>query len=756
MASFDDSYAEPLCTSMHKINMMLHKLNMIGTGVVLPGDSDANYLKHLGFTEKALSSYITDTDRAGFRLVNATPGKFMFYLDRDVPNGSYTLVQCLSGCNSANECYILHVRIKSCKIDRDKLGEFRLTDIGEDADGYSLPGKTDNIIHSAEIDPDNLKVGNVVVSNEPPKRLLVLKKQDPQKKNFKFTEYFTEVQTIRVHRDTCHFLTAGNTESLARGHYSMSPPTRFVDDGMYMDKELPAFNACKCTFLAMYQREVSTGDTQLSIKRYFNNAPNITQRIDWKVYAGRIDGDRFTENVAILWIDDRYQSSRLSIDPKISGGLVKHEGNHAHIFINIFIVLHHWARHDAIKGVDADTLLWKSDQTYSPYDSFYKKSFDAADQTLLRTYDFTITQCLRNWVYGILDALQNNGAEWDDGTAGWGPDDDREDMTTHTPFNEIMMRQMLRDGVEELNTMLSGTGQQLHPRSGLFAGLFATPITAAHDNTLSDEMLADYTARAGIIMQHAFTAAFPSFTHVGVDGVVNVEKFLSHIMTIYQTPQMRQLSNLQLISAGALAGNYFTNDSDVYNILETFERHPILFPSDLKRGDLLFIYDSEGVRIAYFHAFRWIDKKDSLLLELDHYDQTHAEESQQDDAFMLTHTWGLREAARDPGQVSEANRLIRMLKSDHKRDQAYIRDLANRLRDQIRDGSENAHSLVPAARAAEISIKKTNELYRKKAFQYWIPIIDYTLVKGQPPSRDDMYVRDIFNVYTVSARANEK
>ena len=702
---------------------MLHKVNMIGMEVTPAGETDANYLKYLGYTEKAFAKFRKEFDTFG--IDKAIPGKFMFYLDKDIPNGSYTLVQCLSKCNPANECYVLHVRIKNCKIDRERLEEFRLTNLRWEEQGYSLSGKEGYTVST--FTPADLSTGNIVqhVSNESPKRLLVFKKHDEP--NLRFTEYLTEVQTIRIHQDTCKFLKAGNSGSLANGYPVMPPPMRFVDDGLYEVKELEVFEACKCTFLAMYQREVSTGDTQLSIKRYFNNTPSVGGKIQWKVYAGRIDGVGFTEKGAVGWVEDRYQPSRLTIQPREYQGLQKHKGNHTHIFINIFIVLHHWARHDAKKGPDADTLLWKSDQTYSPYDSFYKKTFETADQTLLRTYDFTITQCLRNWVYGILDALKKNRAEDDDERALRNP----KSLEDRETYIRLMLRQTLTDGVKELNTMLTGEeGRRWGPDLEHVPETFTTPIMAANDEPLTADTQTDLKRRAAIIIQHAFAAAFPSsvsFTDFYDDGRVDVDRFVQHVMDLYTKPKIRKLSNLQIIALSSLAGTYFANDSDAYSILDTLQKNPILFPSELKRGDLLLIYDSEGVSIAYFHAFRWIDKKDSLLVELEHYEQKHAEARGQDEEYMREYTERLRHLE---GQMA----------AQHWPDEEYRRDNAERLRVQY------AHHL----RTVEIVRNGTNDKYRQKAFQYWIPIIEYTLVKGQPPSRIDMYVRDIFNVYTVS------
>jgi hypothetical protein len=709
MASLSDSYTDPINTYMHKINRMLDKVNMIGSEVTHAGESDAKYLRYLGLTEKAFAKFKKDPDTFG--IDKAVPGKFMFYLDKDIPNGSYTLVQCLSRCNPANECYILHVRIKNCKIDREKLDELRLTDLIWNENGHSLQGEKDYTIRT--FGPNDLTAGSIVEheSKEYPKRLLVFKKYDEP--HLRFTEYTTEVQTIKIHQDTCHFLKTGNRGSRARAE--MSPPIRFVDDGMYDESEKQAYQACLCTFLAMYQREVSTGDTQLSIKRYFNNAPDAAmKRMKWKVYAGRIDGDRFTEKETVRWIEDRYQPSRLTIQPKISGGLQQYKGNHTCIFINIFIILHHWARHDAKKGNGADTLLWKSDQTYSPYDSFYKKTFDTADQTLLRTYDFTITQCLRNWVYGILDVLKKKRGEDDDDGGLMNPESSEDRKT----YLRLMLRQTLTAGIKELNIML--TGEQDRTR---FPGLeyvpetFATPIMAANDETLRTNEQADLTTRAGIIIQQAFAAAFPSFTAVSIAGVVDIDVFVQHIMDLYTRPQIRQLLNLQQIATSSLAGNYYTNDSDTYDVLETLRKHPILFPTELKKGDVLLIYDSEGVSIAYFHAFRWIGKKDSLLMELEHYKGSRAEERQRDDEFMREFTEYVEQSRNRPFEYPP----------------------------QV-----NPTALQYHLRFQEFKQKEKTESYRQKAFQYWIPIIEYTLVKGRPPSHNDMFVRDIFNVYIVS------
>ena len=330
-------------------------------------------------------------------------------------------------------------------------------------------------------------------------------------------------------------------------------------------------------------------------------------------------------------------------------------------------------------------------------------------------------------MYGILDALKKKRGEYDDEEALRNPDS-LEDRETYI---RLMLRQTLTDGVRELNTMLTyEEGSRWGPDVVYVPGLFTTPIMAANDEPLTADTQTDLKRRAAIIIQHAFAAAFPSsvsFTDFYDDGRVDVDRFVQHVMDLYTKPKIRKLSNLQIIALSSLGGTYFANDSDAYSILDTLQKNPILFPSELKRGDLLLIYDSEGVSIAYFHAFRWIDKKDSLLVELEHYEQKHAEARGQDEEYMREYTERLRHLE---GQMA----------AQHWPDEEYRRDNAERLRVQY------AHHL----RTVEIVRNGTNDKYRQKAFQYWIPIIEYTLIKGQPPSRDDMYVRDIFNVYTVS------
>ena len=602
----------------------------------------------------------------------------MFYKDDDIPNGEYKLVQCISACNHANECFISTVRIVNCKIN---VSEFDRAQEQWDGIGVGLDNKVFTPIAITHGRP--LTNTSVLISKSDPKRRLIFKSFDASNASMaKCIEYTPERKIATINTKTCKFTLQGNTAALTE--VAVDPPSRFTDDGLCeTEKE---FTTCFCTFLAMYQREVSTGDSQLSIKRYFCNEPYNQDPLKWKVYGGRVDetdfeSERFVEKKTVRWIDDKYVGERLNsqaktwtdAEPIISGGLIRYRGEHCHIFINLFIVLQHWARHDAVKGPKADELLWKLDQTYSPYDRFYRQSFPNAHETNLRTYDFTITQCLRNWIYGLYMYADYSSADTDN------VDIKQQEM-------DAIIFPMIDLHVAELNTLLVGSTE------------FPTPISAGTDMSEADPDHVSYTQRAREIMQNALKAAFPGIEKnphvIQDDGTLHRQGFKEYILHNCSRPTTHKIPPLSTLATAKLNGKYIPTEEPAYEIISNMKQLPIISPLRMKRNDLMLIYDPDGVSIAYFDAVVWIDRSQSLGIELGAYNAKTREEEET---------------------------MSRIAERD--RDAVYF---INHLRRQA----------------------ATRNIYRRKKFQFWIPLVTYSMTRMDRPD-PQFYVRDLFNVFTV-------
>jgi hypothetical protein len=593
---------------MEAINCMLGKMSYLGASVSV--ESDKQFLKYLGEKESRLSNMKIERKSYVLDVRQVKPGNFMFYKDTENPNSEFRLVQCISQCNPANECFALTVKIVNCKID---ISEYSIANEEWDGIGHALQQKT------LTINRDNPppSITSILVSNEDPTRKVVFKKMD-EAKTAKCTEYIPEVKTIRVNEGSCKMLTIGNIGALGRA--AISPPSRFIDDGLFdntaTDSEsltVNAYDACYCTFLAMYQREVSTGDSQLSIKRYFCNNPLAQTKLKWKVYCGRVDDDptnpthTFIEKPRVRWIDDKYVSSRLTAHAKTwediktpyTEGLIRYRGEHTHIFINIFIILQHWTRHDAEKGPVADELLWRQDQTYSPYDIFYRPSFHNAQATNLRTYDFTITQVLRNWILGVFTYAHHE-------TLG----EANREIKLHSM--QTVASLLIMQGFDELNTLL-------HDKTD-----FPTPIVAGTDTDKSPKY-DGYKLRAITIMKKAVTAAFPLFTLETTrdDEIFVTATLTDHIITQYLTDEIKTLPPLMALAATSLVGTYHPSDSEAYSAINNLKKWPIISPYKQKKDDIVLIYDTEGVSIAYFDSVVWCDRLSMLSFELRHFEDNN-------------------------------------------------------------------------------------------------------------------------------------
>lgn len=439
----------------------------------------------------------------------------------------HVLVQCVSTANQANECFIAILERRKQVITEDEFSKFRNTGIEWANEGYMIPWtigmdeSKNDATRSPQAQATRALRGTVFTHNT---RVFVCEKDWNEGKSITLTEYTPRIENIRLTDDTCKFIARGDKGSLVIPE--KDPPTRFIDDGSADNAR--KFEESPCTFLAMLQREMAHGNTMISIKHYYCNDPDkYEETIPWKVFCGRTDVHTLESDKANV-IDDRY--------PRVPGpftgslGRFKSRG-HTHVFINAFIILHHWARHDAGKGEKADECLWSADTSFSPYDRYYKLSFEQAEETNLCANDFTLSQCLRAWFYAIghmTEASMKRG---------------RGEYVTGSISIDWMKRILERD-IGELNQLLTCATTP-------DGAAFPDPIYAATDYEPGSAPHSQLLGRARVIFRKAFLNAFPidAFAKpyiaddmVREDGIINITlatEFLTQEFTsvyIHQSP----------------------------------------------------------------------------------------------------------------------------------------------------------------------------------------------------------------------------
>ena len=593
---------------------------LLQSSTMLVNNEDDKCLIYLGMTYKQLSG-------KGFeRMSSPAPskiksGNFIFY--------DKTLAICISECNHANECYVLIMERITHNIEKTQLKKTNIDLTSEPRDFLKLALK-----QKIEYETNDNEINNNDVVSWNEKLLVVKEKIHKRVPNWsKCTEYIAQIQPITIDSNTCVLLQAGNASCLLDDMKEISPPSKFVDNGFFDESIEIIFKVSYCTFLAMIQHEIVFGDTPISIKHYFCNNPyKQNTKINWKVYCGRIlkpigfdddnDEPHFIQKKTVKWVNDQYVNSRSEETDSaefIFNGFYRHRGNHSRIFINIFIIIHHWARHDASKSDEADKFLWRLDLVYNPYDNYYRPSLNSAQETLLKTYDFTITQCLRLWVDSIISEVQYKVMDIYQ----------REDKGQ---FYERIKKDMILT-IQELNDMIPLDSTATNSLDIVPAGddsdrgRFPDPIQAALDSR-DDANYTTYKTWVIAIIRNAVKEAFPLFIDDNENLFFDPEKFADFIDEHYfenirslvkvrniTPPWAGPLNSLQAICIKTLAGGWASNDSEFYDIA-TQLREQVVCPSALLPNDIILIFDEEGVTVAYFIRVVWKGKSEVLDNEL--------------------------------------------------------------------------------------------------------------------------------------------
>jgi len=263
----------------------------------------------LGMTWKQLSDRRLETSKTPY---SVRPGQFLYY--RDTHDDPMRLSQCVSGCNNDGEFAVLTVKRINHKLDSSELQKTNITIMHD-----SFPRlKSATYTIENETEP---KINDVVVWKDEDILLVVTKPNI-------YTEFIPKLILVHIESDLFTPLVRGSAACIPKDFKGIIQP---IGDGT------------PCTFLAMYQREVALGDTQLGIKRYFcTEEPSRTIR--WKVYCGHTPLQEeslhvFRGQAKAECVDGIYFRARTSE----SGGLARYRSQNTLLFVNIYIILHHWA-----------------------------------------------------------------------------------------------------------------------------------------------------------------------------------------------------------------------------------------------------------------------------------------------------------------------------------------------------------------------------------------------------------------------------
>jgi hypothetical protein len=506
-----------------------------------------------------------------------------------------------------------------------------------------------------------IRCTEVIEYVNPPENYQVLPDDTIEQCNLPLTVIKCNLYEFQV---SCVTVSTENTKTTLLGTRKSIIPfgLEYEQPIMYTDKSIRSrrdVDTCPCTFVAMYQYEAAIRDGKTSIKRYFtNHFEDNNKRIGWKVFCGRLfsfedetdDAQAAAgEDENIQFTDDDYDQSRTSSysddtlsltsgstrsptgssesadkedttsrsytdDSIITNGskwtderltstlLIKFQGRNSRIFINIFIIFHHWARHDQHKGDDADRALWDPNPNHTGFDVFYPKR---VENTRLRPWMFTVTQALRDWICDLVEIHSYTASL----AAFNGSVQKRIEDETRTGFNEII--NMFNDSYRNLTTAHS------------FHHTHIDPIFAAQDWKKDNH--SELVARAKAILSAASKKAFPTELEnglkdedqSGIDITENREKVEELSMYIYENAKnMTKISDLSMyslseISIKAMSGFFLEKDSTSYDILKKIPHTPILFPQFLDKGDILGVYSELGCTLVYFQDY-FHDTEDAL------------------------------------------------------------------------------------------------------------------------------------------------
>jgi hypothetical protein len=332
------------------------------------------------------------------------------------------------------------------------------------------------------------------------------------------------------------------------------------------------------TFVELYRREEAAWRlSSTGIIRYFINfRTNYDELYRWHVFS-------------------RYPtfSREDAADKGNSDPVEQYTGVNYRIFINLFIIFEHWARH-CYENPDADIELWNP----KPEDYIFDVvATPPTSYTELRPWMFTVTQALRDWMADItwmFDSV-DAGVQTDDG------------VMTRPENNDAWV---IGDVPHQLEYELAQIKVLFDSEEGSVHDL--NPIIAAQDSKIYKSLFYSLDERGKTVLRNAFKRAFPTTTPgpfdpndvKGVD-INNPGEFIKYFTTMFKKlvgvdeDSIESLS-LQQTSIMNLVGQFIAKGTTAFEILSQQIHAPLLFPDYLKKNDILCIYTKEGCMIVRF------------------------------------------------------------------------------------------------------------------------------------------------------------
>ena len=564
---------------IHNLNMLLDQyteymklqINHNDSSTMICADmathqDNAQFRQYLGMTRQALSD-------KGIEIRNEFPdtverGQFLFYRETDA--APMRLIQCLSALNGAKEFSALTTRITRYKIEKKYL---RMTDIAinVNTDGYL------NIGTQYKINENDIEEGGVAewtnLKNE--KMLLVITKCIDDKM-VRCTQFIPEIITVQYNNKNCIVSCCGDASAIHERYKEIDPPY----------SELVAGSECLCSFMATFQNEVSIRTPHFSINKYFCTNPNKQHyTTNWKIFIEYNKG----EEIGSHGLDECTYTQ--------TNNIVTFRKTNFHIFLNIFIIIRHWARHDARKGLKADKLLWHPNRSYSPYDISYRPLPARDAESMLRMSDFTISQCIRIWLNGVFLHYEQEMPQ------------------------DQMIKQLetsIRNALRELMFMFNDTNR--NPSR-------PDPIYKANKD-INEQTYEEYKQRAKQIIRHSLNEVFVTITPTDSDPITDkyIEDVVCEIVSAASAIEITETYPLQYKSIESLVGSYIPRDDmpEVYQILISYRSpRPVLLYYTLNQNDIILIFDQDGVKVAYFHSIEWVYKSKTLQAEIEYSRRHH-------------------------------------------------------------------------------------------------------------------------------------
>ena len=298
------------------------------------------------------------------------------------------------------------------------------------------------------------------------------------------------------------------------------------------------------------------------------------------------------------------------------------------IFMNLFVIFHHWVRHDEYKGESADTALWDPEPTAVIFDYFYRAHIE---ETNMRPWMFSVTQALRDWISDLIYEVAVSSRN-DRAMVKVDPLTDNVELIIIERGDRI--ERILQNEFSQIWKLFEGLSETFKKaREQVYTGETVTPIYAALDYENVQGRYDSLKQRGERILLNAFNTAFPVDTLNGIGTGTSVDFSNYDVFFQYIQKQVAQVQmgifdieiplrkeTLGVVSLRQLVGTMIKKDTPEFEVIKQQPHLPLLFPKLLRRNDILVIYDNEGCIPVRFLKY---DTDDAGIT---HHETEHAEQ----------------------------------------------------------------------------------------------------------------------------------